>query len=107
MKQKLSNNATAELMEELGSRVLSASPLPHDKEHQGVGSAPGQSAVRRPTSAATTVTIELRPSETELPSATVVYPRPVKILPPDRDATAGYRERQGGDGVSYKHPLPM
>ena len=46
------------------------------------GSAPGQSAVRSPTSAATTVTIELRPSATELPFATVVYPRQVKILPP-------------------------
>jgi hypothetical protein len=82
MKQKTSNNATAELMEDLGSRGLPASTLPHDKEHLGGGSAPGQSAVRNPTSAATTVTIEPRPSATELPSATVVYPLPVKILPP-------------------------
>ena len=40
MTQKLSNNATAELMEDLGSRALPASTLPHDKEHQGGGQCP-------------------------------------------------------------------
>ena len=104
MKQKLSNNATAELMEELGSRVLSASPLPHEKEHQGGGSAPGQSAVRSPTSAATTVTIELRPSATELPSAIVVYPRLVKILPPwEQLLKAHYRSTFHRPGIGYNH----
>ena len=35
MTQKLYNNETAELMEELGSRVLSPPPLPLNKEHKG------------------------------------------------------------------------
>ena len=68
------------------------------------GSAPGQSAVRSPTSAATTVTIELRPSATELPSATVVYPRQVKILPPwEQLLKAHYRSTFHRPGIGYNH----
>ena len=104
LKRKLSTNATAELMEELGNRVLSGPTLPHDKEHKGGGSAPGQSTVRRPTSADTTVIIELRPSETELPSATVVYPRQVKILPPwEQLLKAHYRSTFHRPGIGYNH----
>ena len=104
MTQKLSNNATAELMEDLGSRVLPASTLPHDKEHQGGGSAPGHSTVISPTSVAATVTIELRPSATELSSTTVMYQRPVKVLPPwEQLLKAHYRSTFHRPGIGYNH----
>ena len=104
MTQKLSNNATAELMEDLGSRVLPASTLPHDKEHQGGGSAPGHSTVRSPTSVATTVTIELRPSAPQLSSTTVMYQRPVKVLTPwEQLLKAHYRSTFHRPGIGYNH----
>ena len=104
MTQKPSNNGTAELMEDLGSRVLPASTLPHDKDHQGGGSAPGHSTVRSPTSVATTVTIELRPSATELSPTTVMYQRPVKVLPPwEQLLKAHYRSTFHRPGIGYNH----
>ena len=106
MTQKLSNNATAEFMEDLGSRVLPATTLPHDKEHQGGGSTPGLSTVTRrsPTSVATTVTIELRPSATDLSPTTVMYQRPVKMLPPwEQLLKAHYRSTFHRPGIGYNH----
>ena len=104
MTQKLSNNATAELMEDLDSRVLPASTLPHEKEHQGGGSAPEHSTVRSPTSVATTVTIQLRPSATELSPTTVMYQRPVKMLPPwEQLLKAHYRSTFHRPGIDYNH----
>jgi len=60
--------------------------------------------VRSLTSAATTVTIELRPSATELPSAIVVYPRLVNILPPwEQLLKAHYRSTFHRPGIGYNH----
>ena len=104
MTQKLSNNATAELMQDMGSRVLPTSTLPHDKDHQGGGSAPGHSTVRSPTSVATTVTIELRPSAPQLSSTTVMYQRPVKVLTPwEQLLKAHYRSTFHRPGIDYNH----